>query len=369
MAEEPPELTLRDLGERRIVQELIVPRFPPLAEHILGLGDDCAVLPPPQVGHALVVTTDPCPEPVVCLLEDTDLYHWGRMTALINVSDLAAMGAQPLGLLVSTIMPETMPVADYTRFLDGLAEASTEWSCPVVGGNIKDGPAFTATGSALGVIRPERLLRRSGAAPGDRILVIGEMGLFWAAVLTRLLPDTRLGPPGQDVLDAALYRPVARIREGIALAEEGGVTACMDSSDGVGGCLQELALVNDADIVVDKRRLRPHPAVVQVAAAAGIDVHKLLLAWGDWQLVATAVPAAVERITARMASLGTPVADVGEVREGKGTVWLADEHQRGPLTNLASERFCRTSMFTHGLESYLDLLRTSPLILGQEASP
>src|SRR5258707_7017553 len=124
-------LTLGKLGERRIVDELVRPRFPS-SNVIVGIGDDCAVLPPAKPDELLVFTTDPCPIPVICLLGETDFYHYGRMTVLINVSDLAAMGARPLGLLISTVMPEDMLIADYERFLDGAAEASAEWSCPVV---------------------------------------------------------------------------------------------------------------------------------------------------------------------------------------------------------------------------------------------
>lgn len=359
--ERPAGATLRDLGERRIVEELIAPRFPPLAEHFLGIGDDCAVLPPPPPGSALVVTTDPCPEPVVCTLEPPDLWHHGRLTALINVSDLAAMGARPLALLVSTVMPEDLEVAAYVRFLDGLAAASAEWSCPVVGGNVKDGPAFTATGTALGAVHPELMLRRTGAQPGDRVCVIGEMGLFWAAVLNRMEPAAGLGAGEHAALDGALYRPVARLAEGVALAEGRLATACMDSSDGVGGCLQELARVNGADVVLDAAALSPHPAVAAVAAGGGLDARMLMLAWGDWQLVATVPPAALAEAGRRLSALGTAFADIGEVRSGAGRVWVEEGGRRGLLTNLASERFCRTSMFTHGLSAYLDLLRTRPL--------
>src|SRR5436309_761620 len=110
-------LTLRDLGERRIVKELIAPRFPQSEDQMMGIGDDCAVIPMCSPDQVLVMTTDPCPTPVVCLIEREDYYHYGRLTALINVSDLAAMGAKPIGLLISTIMPEDMRVADYERFL------------------------------------------------------------------------------------------------------------------------------------------------------------------------------------------------------------------------------------------------------------
>jgi thiamine-monophosphate kinase len=352
---------LRDLGERRIVKELIAPRFPTVPGQLFGIGDDCAMLPPPPPGHVLVMTTDPCPTPVICMLEPPDLYHYGRLTVLINVSDLAAMGARPMGLLVSTVMPEDMRVTDYNRFLDGLTDASQEWSCPIVGGNIKDGSVFTATGSALGTIKPESLLRRTGAKPGDRVCVIGEMGLFWAAVLTRLAPNLAIDASLQQVLNDALYRPVARLREGIALAEMQKASACMDSSDGVCGCLNELALVNGVDIVVSGESLRPHAAVRQVAAAAEIDARKLMLAWGNWELVCTLPPETVDEVKGRMGTIGTPCYDIGEVCEGNGQVWVENAEQRRQLSNFASERFSGTSYFTHGLDAYVRFLREQPL--------
>ncbi|MBC8232176.1 thiamine-phosphate kinase [bacterium] len=356
--------TLQDLGERKIVRELIAPRFPVMDANVIGIGDDCAVLPAPPPGQALVMTIDPCPTPVVCMVEPLDMYHYGRMTVLINVSDLAAMGARPLGILISTVMPEDMAVVDYERFLNGLAEASREWSCPVVGGNIKDGPSFTATGSAFGTVKMECVMRRTGAMPGDRVCVIGEMGLFWAAVLTRLVPNLHLNASYQSILDDALYKPVARIQEGIALAEARGATACMDSSDGITGCLYELSSVNQVDIVVKAYSLRTHPAVSQVASHANIDARKLMFSWGDWELVCTVPPETYDEVKFLIESFGTPCYDIGEVREGTGKVWLEEKGQLGQLTNFASERFCGTSFFTHGLDAYLDFLRTQPLAVG-----
>lgn len=356
--------TLRDLGERRIVRELIASRFPAVAGHIIDIGDDCAVIPVPSQDQALVLTTDPCPAPVICLIETTDYYHYGRLTVLINVSDLAAMGATPLALLVSTVMPEDMKVSDYERFLDGLAEASLEWSCPIVGGNIKDGPSFTATGSAVGAIKTEFVMRRKGAIPGDRVCVIGEMGFFWAAALSRLVPNVQLDTGQRDSLDRAWYRPVARIKEGMVLAESQCATACMDSSDGVIGCLYELAQVNQVDIVVRSESLQPFPAVSRVAEAAGIDARKLMLSWGDWELVCTVHPEALYRVKLLMESIGTTCTDIGEVCAGAGKVWFEQEGKLGTLTNFASERFCGTSIFTHGLDAYLDFLRAEPLAVG-----
>jgi thiamine-monophosphate kinase len=356
--------SLRDLGERRILHELVVPRFPAVKDHIIGIGDDCAVIPTLPPGHAFVITTDPCPVPVVCLIETADFYHYGWMTVLINVSDLAAMGASPLALLVSTVMPEDMTVAEYSRFLDGLSDASLKWSCPVVGGNIKDGPSFTATGTALGSVKTEYLMRRAGSSPGDRVCIIGEMGFFWAAVLSRVVENVKLQPSDKEVIDRMFYQPVPRIKEGITLAASQVVTACMDSSDGVSACLYELAQVNQVDIEVKAESLNPDPIVSQIAEAAQVDSRKLMLSWGDWELVCTVPPEHLDQVRSMMKSLGTTCTDIGEVCPGTGKVWLIQRSQKGLLTNLASERFSGTSFFTHGLDAYLNFLRNEPLATG-----
>jgi thiamine-monophosphate kinase len=299
------------------------------------------------------------------MLESLDLYHYGRLTVLINVSDLAAMGANPLGLLVSTVMPEEMPVADYERFLDGVAEASHEWSCPIIGGNIKDGTAFTAAGSALGTVEADCVLRRIGTSPGDHVCIIGEMGLFWAAVLVRFLPELSTNKYFREILDDALYKPNAKIKEGMALARSRLATTCMDSSDGISNCLYELALVNKIDIVISSDSLLAHPVVKNVAELAKIDPRKLMFSWGNWELVCTIPAQAVKAAKVLIESLGTPFYDIGEVHTGSGKVWLRENGRTGLLTNFASERFSQTSFFTHGLDAYYEYLRNATLTISR----
>lgn len=358
-------LTLKDLGERGILSQLIIPRFPAVTNLVGRTGDDCAVLCTPSRGRVLTMTTDPCPTPVVCLLESPDLYHYGRLTVLINVSDLAAMGAEPLGILIATVMPEEMSVAEYERFLEGVADASSEWSCPVIGGNIKDGPFFTASGSALGSVATECLLRRTGMGIGDHVCVVGEMGLFWAACLARLLPSRFTENTHDAILSKALYKPNAKIMEGRALADSRLVTACIDSSDGVGSCLYELSAANTLDIVIRSSSIRPHPAVESVAKAVDIDVRKIMLSWGNWELVCTMPASAVRKARVIIESLGTPFYDIGEVQAGNGNVWLEESGSMELLANFASERFSQTSVFTHGLDAYYEYLRTQPLTMDE----
>jgi selenophosphate synthetase-related protein len=96
---------------------------------------------------------------------------------------------------------------------------------------------------------------------------------------------------------------------------------------------------------------------------AGIDVRKLMLSWGDWQLVCTVRSQAISQIRNLMQSLGTTCFDIGEVQAGVGTVYLREEDRLEEITNFANERFSGTSFFTHGLEAYIDFLRNQPLTI------
>jgi thiamine-monophosphate kinase len=355
-------MQLGQLGERAILEELILPRFRTFRSDSTGIGDDCAEIGAPPVDHTMVMTTDPCPTPLVFEIADRDYWHFGWMTMLINVSDLAAMGAAPSGIVISTVMPNEMTVADYQRFLDGLSAGVEEFGCPVIGGNIKDGDAFSATGTAIGVVRETRIMRRTGARPGDLIFVIGEMGLFWAEVLRLTHPDrTSVSEAAARRLHDALYRPVPRVREGQALAAAGVVSSCMDASDGVSGALRELSARNDVDFVLDVDLLAASEPVVQVASAFGIEPGKLMLSWGNWELVLT-VPAAhlqAFRDVAAEHLIGYTM--IGEVRPGCGRAMLAADGRVRELNNFASERFTRTSYFTHGIDAYSRWLLDQPL--------
>ncbi len=355
---------LIDLGEGRIVSQLIAPRCPPLSNVVVGVGDDGAVLSVPA-GHDVVVTIDPCPTPVIWLLGNADYYHHGWLTVVINVSDLAAMGATPLGMTVSTMMRPDMRSEAFVRFMDGLVAASHAFNCPIVGGNIKDGDRFEAVGSAFGAVLRTGLTLRRGLRAGDRICVIGEMGLFWAAVLSVLQGGGSLPP----CLHESLHRPVPRVRESMELAKLQVVTACIDCSDGLQAGLSAIAQASRVDIVVDSEALHPHPDVRRVAESAGIDARKLMFAWGDWELIVGLPDSAVGLAREATEAVGGPFWEVGEVHDGNGTVWLKDGARIGELSAFASMRFSESSYMIDGLDPYVDILRHRPLTTGPAPTP
>lgn len=344
---------LKDLGERKIVNELIVNRFPGVQANF----DDAAIISKSSFNGDIVITTDPCPKPVACSILSEDMSLHGEMAVLINVSDLAAMGAKPLGILISSVMPEEMSIAEYNAFLDGVDAACQKYDCPLIGGNIKDGAEFSVSATALGVVKPGAALKRSGAREGDLICVLGEMGLFWAAVSAHLC-HMELSHQEQAILNNALLHPTAKLQEGLFLASGSYASACMDCSDGVFACLREISLASDMRLVVERKLLHPNPIVKQVADTAGIDYANLMFTWGDWPLVCTVKNCHIEHVRHEMERYGCCFTVIGHVEAGPAEVVVEDNNGRHQMSmELSSERFSDTSLFSYGLRPYFTKLQ------------
>jgi len=355
---------LIDLGERGILTSIVFPRIARSSGGAAGLGDDSAVveIPVTPEGKTLLATIDPCPLPVVFDLFETDYWHFGWMTVLVNLSDLAAMGADPAGILISTVMPNDMSTHDYSRFWDGVIDASDSWNCKVLGGNIKEGKKFAAEGAAFGWCAEKSLMRRVGSSAGDLVYVVGNMGLFWSAVLRDLrAPDIALSDIEHEQARRALTRPVARVYEGKALAASRLVTACMDASDGVLGALIELGQVNQLDVHLAE--VEPSALVKKVASRLDLAQLKLMLSWGDRQLVATIRQESQYAFEGLVRSLDAPVTLIGSMAPGSGRVYSQMSDTSRQLYNLSSERFSEKSYFSTGTASYIDWFINAPLFI------
>lgn len=159
---------LADLGERRIVEELLRPRYS--TDKRPRFGDDCAFIADGDwlCGATLVATTDPCPEPMASFLGYTSLYYRGWLLAAINLSDLAAAGAHPLGLLTSLIIPNDTTIEDFVSLLDGIEDCCRRVGTRVAGGNLKEGAKIDLTATAIGACQIGQCLSRSGVSTHEK---------------------------------------------------------------------------------------------------------------------------------------------------------------------------------------------------------
>jgi len=328
--------TLGDLGEQLIQRRILQPRY----RGTEGFGDDSALLGTVTTPSELVATTDSCPAPVVNLLREPDLYHAGWLLATINLSDLAAAGAEPLGLLVNYTLPKTTTVRDFERLLDGVDDCCAAHGTKVAGGDIRDG-AVQLTATAVGRCGRGSRLRRSGAQAGDRLLLVGSAGYLWAAALLETGRAT-LPAEAHDAIWDRACRPMAQLKAGQILATTGYARAAMDVSDGLFATIRTLCEANGLGAVVTGEFALDEP-VAEVAAQCGLRPFDLAQTWGDWGLVVVVREADVRLVRKTLREEGIPVQEIGTLTKDtaitKGTA---------PWDGIAQERFSANSW--HGGE-------------------
>ncbi len=290
---------------------LIARHFAPLAgKGALGLGDDAALLDPPP-GRTLVLAADAMVAGVHFLPDDPP-ETLGRKLLRVNLSDLAAMGAQPLAYLMTTAFPRDVTQDWIAAFAQGLALDQAEFGIELLGGDTvaTDGPA-TFSLTILGHVAPGAALRRVGARPGDEAWVSGSIGdgaLGLLALTGRLAPDAHL---------ASRYRlPQPRVALGLRLA--GLARAAMDVSDGLVQDLGHLARAAGCGAVIEAAAV-PLSAPARAALAADPALLARILTGGDdYELVFAADPADSTRLQAAAAEAGVPVARIGVFTAAEG---------------------------------------------------
>jgi thiamine-monophosphate kinase len=301
-------------GELPAEFALIARHFRPLAgAGALDLQDDAAVLMPPP-GRELVLTCDAMVAGVHFMPDDPpDLI--GRKLLRVNLSDLAAKGATPIGYLMTVSTPRDTPDTWFAGFSAGLGQDQREYRITLLGGDTTSTPGpISLSLTAIGHVAPGRAVHRTGAAPGDGIWVTGTIG---DGALGLAVASGRLDDPTGHLLSR--YRlPLPRL--GLAIA--GIASAGMDVSDGL---VQDLGHICRAGSVTAEIDASLVP-LSDPARAAGPDWLATCLTGGDDYELLLAVPPAREPILRQTAlAAGTAVTRIGAFRSGPPEVIV-----RGP---------------------------------------
>jgi thiamine-monophosphate kinase len=275
---------------------------------ILGIGDDAALLQPPA-GMQLVVAMDTL-NSGVHFPPETAPADIGWKALAVNLSDLAAMGAQPAWCTLSLSLPDADP-AFVDGFLDGFLELAKQHGVALVGGDTTRGPLSVCV-TAHGFVEPGTAMRRDGALAGDDIWMSGSLGDA-AAALAQWKSDGDV----DAVLRARLDRPTPRV--GLGRALRGIATACIDVSDGLLADLAHICNASGAGAEVDVDALRASSAL---RAAFDGDARRGLQASGgdDYELCFSATPAMGDAVVRAAASVGVAVARIGRIVESEGVV-------------------------------------------------
>ena len=295
----------RDATEYDLIARIRA-RAAPRDDVVLGIGDDAALLQVPA-GRQLVVAMDTL-NAGVHFPEDTAPADIGWKALAVNLSDLAAMGAEPAWCTLSLSMPRS-DVAWIDGFLDGFLELAAHHRVSLVGGDTTRGPLSISV-TVHGFVKPGQALRRDAARAGDDVWVSGSLGDAAGA-----LRQWRTGGARDAFLRRRLDRPTPRVELGRALASV--ANACIDISDGL---LADIAHVCGASGVGVSLRIADLPASQALREAFAEDARSALQAGGgdDYELCFTAPCELRDEVLHLAAQAGTAVERVGVVTGGQG---------------------------------------------------
>ncbi|WP_101829661.1 thiamine-phosphate kinase [Frankia canadensis] len=274
--------TLRDLGEFELIRQLTA-RFARTSDVLVGPGDDAAVLA--AADGRVVVTTDLLLQGRHFRLDWSSGTDVGHKAAAQNLADVAAMGARPTGLFVGFAGPGQLDAAWALALADGLAAECARAGASVAGGDVSSADSIMLGVTALGDLAGRPPVLRSGARPGDVVVLAGPVGHAEAglALLTA-------GRDGWEDLVAAHRRPRPPYRLGPVLAAAGATAMC-DVSDGLAQDLGHIAAASGVRVEIRSAALEIGPRMRSAAAALGVDPLGWALAGGeDHSLVACLPP-------------------------------------------------------------------------------
>lgn len=324
-------MTVRELGERLLLDRLRQRLSWPRPDVLVGIGDDAAIVEVPR-NEQTVLTTDALVEGVHFDRRWSSARDIGHKALAVSVSDLAAMGARPRWALLSLALPGTTPVEDVDALVDAFAIEARSHGIAVVGGNLArvDGPLAVDV-TAVGSVRPRRALTRAGGRPGDELYVSGTIGAALAG-FEMLSRDA-----AEDERDAACVarqqRPIARVRLGAAIGAARAARAAMDLSDGLADAIRQIAEASGCGAEIEASALPIEPGARRWWERQGRDAVSLAVSGGEDYELLLAIPRAWRgRLREARRHAGTPaLTKIGALTKDRGRLAILRGGQSEPL--------------------------------------
>jgi thiamine-monophosphate kinase len=314
------------LAEKALIEK-IRRQAQPTGRHralIAGIGDDCAVLRLPPA-HEALVTTDFSLEGVHFRRDWHPPDAVGHRCLTRGLSDIAAMGGEPLAAFLSLALPRKLPQAWVARFLNGFLKLASQFKVPLAGGDTAESPAgILADIVVLGSVPRGKAILRSGARPADRIYVSGELGAAAATLdLLRRSPKRKLRPADFP----RHFHPLPRLELGRILREKQLASAMIDLSDGLS---TDLAHICEESGVGAEIQAEAIPRASLHQSQQEVDLQFALHGGDDYELLFTAPR--TKRIPKELA--GVPITQIGHITSSNQILLL---HQNGIPRKLAPQ--------------------------------
>jgi len=305
-----------ELGERGVIETIL--RYLELPSNMpISFGDDVSAL---DVGHGklAVIKTD-------MLVGRTDVpsgmsfWQGARKAVVMNISDLAAKGVQPIAILASLGIPRGLTKKDIEEIGKGLNAGAREYNAYVLGGDTNEASDLIISCTAFGTCRKQFIMKRSGAKPNDIVAVTNFFGKT-SSGLKILLEKLSAPKKLEKLLVDSVLMPQARLKEGLALVQTGAVTASIDSSDGLAWSLHELSRASNVGFHIDNLPIARETE--EFAKIHNLDSMELCLYGGEeYELVLTINPKFWEKAQDAVLHVGGLLIRIGTATKEKTLIF------------------------------------------------
>lgn len=287
---------ISDIGEKELIQRILKKTKSQSNSFFLdknvfeSLKDDAALF---DFGDNYLVATSDMLIRSAHFPEEMSFNQIGKKIVTVNVSDLAAMGAQPMGIIVSMGLPGDMFLDNFDQMIDGILEACSIYEMPFIGGDTNESGELILCGTCIGMVNKRKVFMKVGAKIGDVVAVTGSLGLAAAGfevLLGKKSDFKNLNPLIKSIVFHHAMEPEAKLKEGILLSETGSVTSATDITDGLVSEIGEILSASQEGVgITIYEDMLPIPAEVQeIANMTGKDPLELALYYGeDFELLLT----------------------------------------------------------------------------------
>ncbi|MGZ7095262.1 MAG: thiamine-phosphate kinase [Methanobacterium sp.] len=310
-------LKVSDIGEKGLINRILKKSSSKIASStflddlgIKSLSDDAALI---NFGDKYLVVTSDILFKSGHFPDEMTYEQMGKKSVTVNVSDLAAMGAKPVGFVIALGLPKEMSLDDFDSLIDGILKGCSKYGMMLIGGDTNESTELTVSGTCLGIVGKDEVLMKDGANPGDIIAVTGPLGLA-AAGFELLFNETKLKDLNEDYKELVLkhaLNPEGKCKEGLLLAESGYVTSATDITDGLASEMGELVNSSSKSIgmTIYEEKIPTNDAVLKIAEETGKNPLEFILHYGeDFEILLTIQKEAFKKINAEI-----PLYKIGEV--------------------------------------------------------
>jgi thiamine-monophosphate kinase len=320
------KVKLKELGERKIIQlarEILLEG----SSDELNLEDDCAAL---EFGpDYLLITTDMISQKTH-IPKKANPWQIGWHLVAINLSDIASMGGEPLGVLVAVGLPSSFDEEFAKDMVEGANSCAQKYGISILGGDTKETDSLTLTGCAIGRIGKSEIMKRKGAKVQDIVCATGALGKAAAAYYSLKTNSDDL----DSIKDLLEVHP--RIPEGRMLAKSNAVTSSMDISDGLASSLFQLSEINNVSYEIEFDKVPKSDKALAISEKSDIPLEDLILYFGgDYELLVTIKEEGFKDIKKALSAVGTEFTQIGKVTENQKNILIKD----GVSTSLKNKGF------------------------------